>query len=134
LLAAGASPVYRGYVRSAKMVEGQLIATSLWSALRAQATGACGTAIALFTAYARAGLDVTGAAGTARWLVTDGHGNAVTMDCSSGVLKPDGDVFTISGGTDEIRAIRVKLVHVASATPSLRLYCSSDSGVSFTDC
>ena len=39
-LAAGARPVYLGYVRSARMVEGQLIATSLWTALRAQATAA----------------------------------------------------------------------------------------------
>jgi len=134
LLAAAASPVYLGYVRSAKMVEGQLIAASLSTALRTQATGACGTAVALFTAYARAGLDVTGATGSARWLVTHGHFNAITMDCASGVIKPDGEVFTISGGADEIKAIRVKLVHVASATPPLRLYCSSDSGVSFTDC
>jgi type II secretory pathway pseudopilin PulG len=134
LLAAGASPVYEGYVRSARMVEGQFIATSLWTALRTQATGACGTAISLVTAYGRAGLDVTGATGTARWLVTHGHFNAITMDCASGVIKPDGDVFTISGGADEIKAVRVRLVHVASATPTLRLYCSNDSGVSFTDC
>ena len=134
LLAAGASPVYEGYVRSARMVEGQVIATSLWSALQAQATGTCGSAVAIFTAYARAGLDVTGATSTARWLVTHGHINAITMDCTSGIIKPDGDVFTVGGGTDEIKAIRVKLVHVASATPPLRLYCSNDSGVSFTDC
>jgi hypothetical protein len=59
LLAAGASPVYEGYVQSARTVEGQVIATSLWTALRVQATGACGTAVAIFTAYPRAGLDVT---------------------------------------------------------------------------
>jgi Tfp pilus assembly major pilin PilA len=134
LLAAGAGPVYESYVRSARTVEAKMIASSLWTALRSHAMTTCGNTVTVSTAYTRAGLDVTGATNSARWLVSHGHVNTVMMHCSTGAFTPDGDIFTISGGAKDVEAIRVKLVHVASGTPPSRLLCSTDSGTSFIDC
>ena len=134
LLAAGAKPVYQGYVLAGRSVEGKMVASSLWTAIRAHATVACGNTVAVSTAYGKAGFDTTGTTTSARWLVAHGHFNTVTMDCSTGTLQPDGDVFVISGKSEEVERIRVKLVHVAMGTPPSRLLCSNDSGATFIDC
>jgi hypothetical protein len=56
------------------------------------------------------------------------------MDCVTGAIRADGDVFTVSGAAGDISAIRVKLSYAASGAPAGRLRCSTDGGVSFTDC
>jgi prepilin-type N-terminal cleavage/methylation domain-containing protein len=134
VLTAAAAPVYRGYVLEAKAVEGKLVAASLWTAVTANALGACGTGALVSAGYARAGLSSTGTTTPARWAVTDGGSNSVTMDCGIGTITPDGDIFTVSGTAGDISPIRVKLSYVAAESPATRLRCSIDAGRSFADC
>lgn len=134
VLTAAAAPIYRGYVLEAKAVEAKLVAASLWTAVTANALAACGTGAPVSAGYARAGLSSTGATMPARWAVTDGGSNSVTMDCGIGTITPDGDVFTVSGAAGDISPIRVKLNYVAARASPVRLRCSIDGGSSFADC
>lgn len=133
-LTAAAAPVYRGYVLDAKAVEAKLVAASLWAAVTEDALAACGTGAPVSAGYARAGLSSTGTTTPARWAVTDGGSNSVTMDCGLGTIAPDGDVFTVSGAAADISPIRVKVNYVAGRTSPVRLRCSIDGGNSFADC
>ncbi len=134
ILTTAAAPVYRGYAQDARAVEAKLVAASLWSAVTANALGACGTGVAVSAGYARAGLSATGTTTPARWAVTDGGSDSITMDCVTGAITRDGDLFTISGTAGDISAIRVKLTYARAGTPPARLRCSTDGGSSFADC
>jgi prepilin-type N-terminal cleavage/methylation domain-containing protein len=134
VLTAAAAPIYRGYVLDAKAVEAKLVAASLWTALTEQALAGCGTGALVSAGYTRAGLSSTGTTTPARWAVTNGGSNSITMDCGIGTITPDGDVFTVSGSASDISPIRVKLTYLAARTSPVRLRCSIDGGNSFADC
>ena len=133
-LAVGITPVYVGYTRTAKTVEGKLLAASVWSAIEAQAIIACGHAVVVAAAFSKAAFDPSGSTAPPRWAITSGAFNVVTMDCATGVIGPDGDVFTLGGTVKDIGAIRVKVTREASALPVTRLLCSVDGGGSFGAC
>ena len=133
-LLVSAAPVYLGYAQDAKAVEAKMLAGSLWTAVTSHAIAACGTAVTVSAGYSKAGLESTGATTPARWSVSGGGSNAMTVDCTTGAITPDGDVFTISGTASDVSAIRVTLNYTAGATPPSRLRCSGDRGLTFTDC
>ena len=133
-LAVGVAPVYVSYTQAAKAVEGKLLATSLWSAIEADAIVMCGRAVVVAAAFSKVGLDQSGSTTTTRWTLTSGAFNSVTMDCATGAIRPDGDVFTLAGAVKDIGTIRVKVSHEAAASPMMRLLCSVDGGRSFGVC
>ena len=133
IVAVGAGPIYRGYTLDAKTTEAKLLASSLWTAVTSRALATCGQPTPVASVYRRAGLDATGTAVAARWMVVAG-GSSPTIDCATGALSPEGDVFTLMGLADDVGAIRVKLIYSAESTTPSRLACSIDAGASFTDC
>jgi prepilin-type N-terminal cleavage/methylation domain-containing protein len=134
ILAACAAPLYLGYTRDAKTAEAKLLAESLWTAIRANAMRNCGTALPISASFGTAGLDASGATVPGRWSIGARRGPGVSVDCATGAIGPDGDIFTIVGVAGDIRSIHVTLTYEAGATPPSRLRCSADGGRSFTDC
>ena len=134
VFAAGATPGYFTYGKDAKSVEAKLLAGSLWKVVTLNALGACGTAAEVTAGYPKAGLDSTGSTIPARWSVVAANSKAVTVDCSTGTIAPDGDLFVITGTAIDVNSIRVKLNHRSTTTPPWQLQCSTDTGSSFHDC
>lgn len=134
VLAAAAVPLYLGYTRQAKTAEAKVLAGSLWTAVTADAVTGCGTVAVVSAGYPKAGLDASGSTVPPRWAVTVGGGNTVMVDCATGALTADGDIFTINGTASDVTGIRVRLTYRTSATPPSRLRCSEDGGLSFVDC
>jgi type II secretory pathway pseudopilin PulG len=120
--------------RRVKTAEAKVVAGALWTAVRADASSACGTAAAVSRAYRRAGLSSNGATTPARWAVSAGDGNSIIVDCGTGAISPDGDVFTISGTDSDVAPLRVKLSYAAAGTPPAQLKCSVDFGARFVGC
>jgi len=133
-LVVGVAPVYVSYTQAAKAVEGKLLATALWSAIEAEAIVVCGRAVIVSTVFRKAGLEESSSTAPPRWTITSGAFNSVTMDCGTGVIKPDGDVFTLGGAVNDVGTIRVKVNHEATASPVTRFLCSVDGGRSFGPC
>jgi hypothetical protein len=132
ILALSAALDYSG--RRVKTAEAKVVAGALWTAVIVDASSACGTAEVISRAYLRAGLSSNGATIPARWTVSAGDGNSIIVDCKTGAITPDGDVFTISGTDRDVVPLRVKLSYVAAATPPAQLKCSVDFGANFVDC
>src|SRR5262245_47597750 len=132
-LASRAAPIYLDYARSAKTAEAKALAGLLWTGVTGHALTACGKPAVVSNGYARAGLSTAGSTTPARWSVS-ADSKTITIDCDTGAITPDGDVFVISGTASDVTAIRVKLTHLATSTPTARLQCSGNAGVSFTDC
>jgi hypothetical protein len=120
--------------RHAKMAEAKVVAGALWTALQGDASTACGTAAVVSRAYRRAGLSRNGATIPARWAVSVGGGNSIIVDCGTGTITPDGDVFMLGGTESEVAPLRVKLSYAATGTPPAQLKCSVDFGANFVDC
>jgi type II secretory pathway pseudopilin PulG len=133
-LAAGAAPVYVGYTRAARTVEGRALATSLWTAIQAHAVATCGNPVGVAAGFSNAGLDPGGSTAPARWSIISDAFKTVTTDCTTGAIRPDGDVFTLGGAVKDIGAIRVKVTHAALGSPPTQLLCSVDGGASFKAC
>ena len=134
IFAAGATPGYLTYAEDAKTVEARLLARSLWRAVTGNALGACGAPAAVTAGYPKAGLDATGATIPARWSIIAADAKTVTVDCSTGAITPDGELFLITGTAVDVNSIRVKLNHQSANTSPWQLQCSSDAGASFRDC
>ena len=134
VFAAGATPGYFTYSKDAKSVEAKLLAGSLWRVVTLNALGTCGTAAEVTAGYPRTGLDSTGSTIPARWSVIAANGKTVTVDCSTGAITPDGDLFVITGTAVDVDSIRVKLNHRSATAPPWQLQCSTDAGSSFHDC
>jgi Tfp pilus assembly protein PilE len=134
IFAARATPGYLTYAKDAKTVEARLLAGSLWGAVTGNATGTCGAPAAVTAGYPKAGLDSTGSTIPARWSVIATGTTAVTVDCFTGTITPDGELFLITGTAADVNSIRVKLNHRSANTSPWQLQCSSDAGISFRDC
>lgn len=120
--------------RRVKTAEAKVLAGALWTAIRVDASSACGTAAVISRAYPRAGLSSNGATIPARWAVSAGDVNSIIVNCGTGAITPDGDVFTISGTERDVVPLRVKLSYAAAGSPPAQLKCSVDFGANFVDC
>jgi type IV pilus assembly protein PilA len=131
ILAAVAAPLYLGYIKDAKMAEGKSVAGALWTSVQAQGVAACGNPVAVSSAYPRAGFNSGGVTTDGRW--TNTPGGDITINCTSGAISPNEDVFTLAGSSGDISGIKVKLTYSASGTPPAKLQCAPD-GSSYSDC
>ncbi len=127
-------PPYLGYVRDAKTVEARLLARSLWTVIQIHAIASCGTPSRVSQGYSRAGFNTAGSTVPARWWVAAGGATTVTLDCTTGTISADQDVFTIAGVGSDVDFIRVRLAYASAASPPMHLTCSVDSGSSFKEC
>ena len=135
ILAAVATPLYLGYVKDAKTAEAKAVAGSLWSAIQANAIGVCGTASQVKAGYPKAGLTSGGATTPARWQVSSGESNTLSVDCSSGAYTANDPLFTIKGTSADVDFIQVRLRYSATGTPPSKLECATDgAGGTFVDC
>lgn len=135
ILAAVAIPLYVGYVKDAKTAEAKSVAGALWTGFQANGLQRCGTAVSTSEAYTRAGLTAAGATVPARWSVTAGGTNTLTVTCATGAYVPSAaNLFTISGVGADVTAIQVRLNYVATNNPPSRMQCSVDTGGTFNDC
>ena len=131
ILAAVAAPLYLGYIKDAKMAEGKSVAGALWTSVQAQGVAGCGTAVAISSAYPRAGFNSTGLTTDGRW--SSAAGGAITIDCTSGAISPAEDVFTLHAQSADISSIQIKLHYDPAGTPPAKLLCAPD-GANFADC
>ena len=131
ILAAVATPLYLGYVKDAKTAEAKAVAGSLWSAVQGTAIAKCDTATSVSEAFAKAGLNSSGATTPSRWSAT-GTGT-LTVKCTDGTYTPSAsDLFQVTGTASDVSFIKVKLVYSAAANPPSKLQC--DTGNGFSDC
>ena len=56
------------------------------------------------------------------------------LDCATGTITADQDVFTIAGVASDVDSIRVRFAYATAASPPTHLTCSVDSGSSFKPC
>jgi Tfp pilus assembly protein PilE len=133
-LAGEATRAYEGYAQLARTVEGKMLAGALWTAIHTHATSVCGSAVVVSTMFPRAGLDTSGASGSARWAVSHGAFNAIMVDCVTGAISPNGEIFTIRGQAKDVSALGVKLTYAAAAAPPAQIHCTTDGGASFDEC
>ena len=131
ILAAVATPLYLGYVKDAKTAEAKAVAGSLWSAVQGTAIAKCGTATPVSEAFAKAGLNSSGATTPTRWSVT-GSGT-LSVACTDGAYTVNpADLFTVTGTASDVTFIQVKLVYSAGNSPPSKLQCNTGNG--FSDC
>ena len=136
ILAAVATPLYLGYVKDAKTAEAKAVAGSLWTAVQSQAIATCGTAATVDSAFAKAGLTKDGVSTPARWSTTGGA-NTLTVACATGAYTAgggEGGLFTVAGTVADVDFVRVRLVYNGDGNPPAKLQCSTDTGVTFSDC
>jgi hypothetical protein len=133
-LVAVSAPPYLDYVRDAKTVEARFLARSLWTAIQSHAMASCGAPSRVSQGYSSAGFDNAGSTVPARWRVVAAGGATVTLDCTTGTISADQDVFTIAGIGSDVDSIRVRLAYATAARPPMHLTCSVDSGSSFKQC
>jgi type IV pilus assembly protein PilA len=135
ILAAVAAPVYFGYTKDAKLAEGKALVGSVWTGLQAAAQLNCGVAQAVTVAYPKAGLDVNGITNPARWNVSAGDAETLTMACANGALTLSAAIDT-TGTVADNNTLVVRLAYDPLATPPVVLTCSSASGAAgtFTPC
>ncbi len=131
ILAAVAVPLYLGYVKDAKMVEGKSIAGALWTSWQANALASCGNDVDVSGAYGRAGLDATGKTADGRWQA--GTTATLKIDCTTGLYTPDGDKFTLTGLASDLSPMKVKLNYTLASSPPAQLKCALD-GTNFATC
>lgn len=135
ILASVAIPLYQGYVADAKTSEAKSVSGALWTALQADAQTQCGVARAVNTAYTRAGLTAAGATTPARWAVSAGGTNTLTVACATGAYTVSAaPLFTIDGTAVDVDPLQARLQYDATATPPSRLECSQDAGTSWRAC
>jgi type IV pilus assembly protein PilA len=133
ILAAVAAPVYFGYTKDAKIAEGKALVGSVWTGLQAAAQLNCGVAQAITASYPKAGLSATGTTTPARWDVSTGDAETLTMACATGALTLSAAIDT-KGTVADNNTLVVRLAYDATATPPVVLTCSSDTGTTFTPC
>ena len=133
ILAAVAAPVYFGYTKDAKLAEGKALVGSVWTGLQAAAQLNCGVAQAVTVAYPKAGLSATGTTTPARWDVSTGDAETLTMACATGAITLSAPIVTIGTVADN-NTLHISLAYTPAATPPVVLTCSSDAGVTFTPC
>ena len=133
ILAAVAAPVYFGYTKDAKIAEGKALVGSVWTGLQAAAQLNCGVAQAVTAAYPKAGLSATGTTTPARWDISTGDAETLTMACANGALTLSAAIDT-TGTVADNNTLVVRLAYNAGATPPVVLTCSSDAGTTFTPC
>ena len=133
-LVAISTPPYVGYVQDARTVEARLLARSLWTVIQSHAMASCGTPSRVSQVYSSAGFNNAGSTVPARWRVAAGGATTVTLDCTTGTISADQDVFTIAGVGSDVDSIRVRLAYATAASPPTHLTCSVDSGSSFKQC
>ena len=133
ILAAVAAPVYFGYTKDAKLAEGKALVGSVWTGLQAAAQLNCGVAQTVTAAYPKAGLSATGATTPARWDVSTGDAETLTMVCATGALALSAAIDT-TGTVADNTGLVVRLNYVPAATPPVVLSCSTDAAVTFTPC
>jgi hypothetical protein len=133
-LVAISAPPYLGYLQDARTMEATLLARSLWTVIQSHAMASCGTPSRVSQGYSSAGLNNAGSTVPVRWRVAAGGATTVTLDCATGTISPDQDVFTIAGVESDVDSIRVRLAYTTAASPSTHLTCSVDSGSSFKPC
>ena len=127
ILSVAATPIYFGYAKDVKAVEGKAIAGSVWTAVQHNGIGGCGVATAVSQAYSKAGLTTRGATNPARWSVSAGGANTLTVACADGKYTPSADLlFTLSGTASDVSGIQVALHHLATQTPPWVLRCTTD--------
>ncbi len=133
ILAAVAAPVYFGYTKDAKIAEGKALVGSVWTGLQAAAQLNCGVAQTVTAAYPKAGLSATGTTTPARWDVSTGDAETLTMACATGAITLSAPIVTIGTVADN-NTLHISLAYTPAATPPVVLTCSSDAGVTFTPC
>ena len=133
-LVAISTPPYVGYVQDARTVEARLLARSLWTVIQSHALASCGTPSRVSHGYSGAGFNDAGSTVPARWRVAAGGATTVTLDCATGTITADQDVFTIAGVASDVDSIRVRFAYATAASPPTHLTCSVDSGSSFNPC
>src|SRR5437867_7626710 len=132
ILAAVAVPLYLGYVKDAKMVEGKSIAGAIWTSGQANSLANCGTAVALSVGYARAGLTGTQTADS-RWSAD--AGSTLKIACDTGAYTPGAaPLFTLTGDASDLTSLKVKLSYDATKSPPGFLECTNDGGTSWARC
>jgi len=135
ILAAVATPLYLGYIKDAKTAEAKAVAGSLWTAVQSQAIGNCGVAAAVTGGYPKSGLTAGGATTPARWSVSAGGANTLTVNCTTGAYTASASpLFVIAGSAADVNFVRVQMNYTAAGTPPSQLECSTDSGTSFVNC
>ncbi len=134
VLAAVATPLYLGYVKDAKTAEAKMVAGSLWTSVLNNATARCGTPSPVAEGYPKAGLTSMGATTPARWSVVSGA-ETLTVNCIDGGFALSAPtLFNLTGTSTDVSFVQVQFVYAAAASPPAKLQCSTDSGVSFSDC
>jgi len=130
ILAAVAVPLYLGYIKDAKLVEGKSIAGAIWTSAQANSLANCGNAVNVSSGYARAGLNgVTTADG--RW--TASASGTLTVDCSLGSYSANGDKFTLAGNATDLTPMKVKLNFNTGNSPPAVIQCAVD-GTTYVNC
>ena len=129
----GAPPRPHPTVGTARSAEAKALAGAVWTALQANAMGACGSDVPVRAAYGRAGLSSAGAA-PPLWRVAGGDAT-LRSDCRTGVLTASSlMLFTIEGTADDVSAVRVQFQYDATRSPRWWLSCSVDGGATFAAC
>ena len=120
-------------VAMAKSTEGKEVASTLWSALQANAMAACGTAATVSAAFPKAGLTASGTTTPPRWVVS---GDAtLVFDCGAGGYTANRPtLFTVTGTAADVNVVRIQFQYDPRRTPPSWLSCSVDGGATFADC
>jgi len=131
ILAAVAVPLYLGYVKDAKLVEGKSVGGAIWTSAQANSLAACGSAVAVSSGWNRAGLTGSSTA-DGRW--TAASGATLTIACSNGAYTITNPAFTLTGAAADLTSLQVRLNYTASGTPPAVMQCSNDGGTTFNNC
>lgn len=132
ILAAVAVPLYLGYVKDAKMVEGKSIAGALWTSMQAAALANCGNDVSGTLSYNRAGLGSNGMTADSRWQA--GTAGSLSVDCTLGTYTATpADQFVITAQATDVSPMKVKLTYTTGGTPPAQVQCAND-GTNYTPC
>jgi prepilin-type N-terminal cleavage/methylation domain-containing protein len=126
ILAAVAAPLYFGYVKDATSAEAKGLASSLWTAVQAEATTKCGTAVPVSGGYVQAGFTSGGASTPARWVDSTAGAATLTVTCTTGAYAVSTPIlFNIQGTAMDVALVNVSL-HYSDGNPPSVLRCTTD--------
>jgi type IV pilus assembly protein PilA len=131
ILAAVAVPLYLGYVKDAKLVEGKSVGGAIWTSAQANSLAACGSAVPVSAGWNRAGLSGSSTA-DGRWTATSSAN--LTISCSDGSYTITNPAFVLTGAAADLAGLQVQLSYTSGGTPPAVMQCSNDSGATFSGC
>jgi len=129
ILAAVAVPLYLGYIKDAKLVEGKSVGGAIWTSAQANSLAACGSAVAVSAGWNRAGLVGTTTA-DGRWSAASS--SSLTIACTNGAYTITNPAFVLTGVAADLAGLTVQLNYTAGGTPPAVMQCSN--GGPFNPC